>query len=179
MAQISVNSHLFAQEIAPEQVQEQSLEDLMAQLRDPTLENWEPIERKIWQKWSASGSDTLDFLLQRGRDALDVGSINDAIGHFSAAIDHDPNFAEAWNQRATAFFFSGQYGPSMNDIQQVLVLNPDHFGALTGMAMILERTDRPAEALDVVYRVLEVHPHRPDVLLAKDRLEKATAGSAL
>jgi len=159
--------------------QDASLEDLLEQLKDPNLEDWETVERQIWDMWSASGSDALDLLLKRGHDAMELGLLNDAIGHFSALIDHAPEFAEGWNARATAFFFAGNYGLSMNDIQQVLSLNPNHFGALSGMAQILEATDRPNEALEVVYRILEVHPHRPDVLLARDRLEKATEGTAL
>lgn len=159
--------------------QEASLDELMIQLADPENQDWQSVERQIWDRWSSSGSDAMDLLLKRGRDAMDIGLLNDAIGHFTALIDHAPNFAEGWNARATAFFVAGQYGPSMNDIQQVLALNPDHFGALTGMAMILENTGQMNEALDVVNRVLELHPHRPDVLIAQERLEKATEGSAL
>ncbi|MEM0978121.1 MAG: tetratricopeptide repeat protein [Pseudomonadota bacterium] len=165
------NSHLLAQD--------QTLDELMEQLSDPELEDWEPVERQIWELWSLSGSDALDLLLRRGRDAMELGDFNEAIAHFTAVIDHSPEFAEGWNARATAFYFAGQFGQSMADIERVLALNPDHFGALTGMAMILEETGKSAEALVVVRRVLEVHPHRPDVLMARDRLEAETEGSAL
>lgn len=159
--------------------QDASLEQLMADLADPDLENWESVERQIWEKWSTSGSDAMDLLLKRGRDAMDFGFLDVAIGHFTALINHAPEFAEGWNARATAYYLDGQFGPSMADIQQVLALNPDHFGALTGMAMMLEETGQLDEALNVVERVLEVHPHRPDVLLAQERLIKATEGTAL
>ena len=60
------------------------------------------IEREIWIEWSKSGSPAEDLLLQRGTDAMDLGDYPAAIEHFTAIIDHDPDFAEAWNARATA-----------------------------------------------------------------------------
>ena len=60
-----------------------------------------------------------------------------AIEHFTALIDHAPDFAEGYNARATAFFQTGQFGQSLADIQQTLALNPRHFGAISGLALIL------------------------------------------
>ena len=56
-----------------------------------------------------------------------------AIEHFTALIDHAPDFAEGWNARATAYYQTGDFGPSIADIGQVLTLNPRHFGALVGL----------------------------------------------
>ncbi len=106
------------------------------------------IEREIQIEWSKSGSPALDLLLQRGRDAMDLGDLPQAIDHFSAIIDQDPNFAEAWNARATAYYMAGEFGPSVADIAKVLTLNPRHFGALSGLAMILEETGKPERALE-------------------------------
>ncbi|MEO1561904.1 MAG: tetratricopeptide repeat protein [Pseudomonadota bacterium] len=165
------NNHAFAQS--------KSLDDLMTELRDPELQDWESVERQIWDNWYSSGSDAIDLLLRRGQDALEFGLFDDAIGHFTAVIDHAPEYAEGWNARATAYFHAGRFGLSMSDIQQVLALNPDHFGALTGMAMILEQTGELEDALEVVNRVLSIHPHRPDVKMAQERLELATRGTSL
>ena len=130
------------------------------------------IETEIWIEWSKSGSPALDLLLQRGRDAMDLGDIPAAIEHFSAIIDHDPNFAEAWNARATAYFMAGEFGPSVADIGTVLTLNPRHFGALSGLAMILEETGKPERALDVYRAAIAIHPHMEGAADAIERLEK-------
>jgi tetratricopeptide (TPR) repeat protein len=137
------------------------------------------IEREIWLEWSKSGSPAMDLLLQRGQDALDAGDTQAAIEHFTAVIDHDPEFAEAWNARATAYYMAGEFGPSVADIAHVLTLNPRHFGALTGLAAILEETDKPKKALEVYKAALAIHPHLQGAAEAVERLEKAAEGQEL
>lgn len=137
------------------------------------------IEREIWLEWSKSGSPAMDLLLQRGREAMAAGDNDQAIEHFSALIDHDPDFAEGWNARATAFFAAGDYGRSVADIAETLKRNPQHFGALTGLATILEQTDRPDAALKVWRAAKAIHPHLAGVEDAIARLEKAAEGQEL
>jgi tetratricopeptide (TPR) repeat protein len=137
------------------------------------------IETEIWIEWSKSGSPALDLLLQRGRDAMDLGDLPQAIDHFSAVIDHDPNFAEAWNARATAYYMAGEFGPSVADIATVLTLNPRHFGALSGLAMILEETGKPERALEAYRAAIAIHPHMAGAADAIERLETEAEGQEL
>lgn len=137
------------------------------------------IETEIWIEWSKSGSPALDLLLQRGRDAMDLGDYAAAIEHFSAVIDQDPDFAEAWNFRATAFYMAGDFGPSVADIGHVLTLNPRHFGALSGLALILEETGKPERALEVYRAAIAIHPHMQGAAEAIERLEKEAEGQEL
>lgn len=137
------------------------------------------IEREIQLEWSKSGSPALDLLLQRGQDAMTVGDYPAAIEHFTAVIDHDPGFAEAWNARATAFYMAGEFGPSVADIARVLTLNPRHFGALSGLALILEETGKPEKALEVYRAALAIHPHLQGATEAVERLQKAAEGQEL
>ena len=110
---------------------------------------------------------------------MERGDVIDAIGHFTALIDHAPEFAEGWNARATAFFIADRYGLSIADIRQTLALNPRHFGALSGLGMIMERIDKPDKALLAYRRALDIHPHRPNVILAIERLEMVVEGTEL
>jgi tetratricopeptide (TPR) repeat protein len=137
------------------------------------------IEREIWIEWSKSGSPAEDLLLQRGKDAMELGDIPAAIEHFTAIIDHDPDFAEAWNARATAYYMAGEFGPSVADIGKVLTLNPRHFGALSGLAMILEESGRPEKALEVYRAALAIHPHLQGATEAVERLSKEAEGQEL
>jgi len=161
------------------QAQTTNLDGLYAELQKPDATDWEKVQDKIIAAWSRSGSDTMDLLLYRGSEALKNGHVNEAIAHFSALIDHAPNFAEGWNARATAFYLAGEYGLSIFDIQQTLSLNPRHFGAIAGLGRILERMDRPKQALKAYRRAFAVHPHMPDVIKAIVRLEKQVEGTAL
>lgn len=137
------------------------------------------IEREIWNEWSKSGSAAMDLLLQRGRDAMAAGQTQAAIEHFTALTDHAPDFAEGWNARATAYFQAGQLGPSVNDIAQVLTLNPRHFGALSGLGMIFEQLEQPDKALEAYRAALAIHPRLQGVIEAVERLEAETAGTDL
>jgi tetratricopeptide (TPR) repeat protein len=119
------------------------------------------------------------LLLQRGRDAMGAGETLAAIEHFTALIDHAPDFAEGWNARATAYFQAGLYGPSVADIAQVLRLNPRHFGALTGFARILEETGKSDQALQVYEAALAIHPHLEGVREAVERLQQDAAGQEM
>jgi len=155
------------------------LETLYERLRDPETRNWEAVEEDIWEIWAQSGSETVDLLLRRGQHAMEQDDNTAAIEHFSAAIDHAPGFAEAYNARATAFYEMERLGLSLADIEMTLALNPRHFGAMTGLALILEALERPEDALSAYRAVFAIHPHRPNVIEAIEKLEVQLQGDAL
>jgi tetratricopeptide (TPR) repeat protein len=155
------------------------LDDLFTRLQKAGAEEAGRIESEIWIEWSKSGSPAMDLLLQRGRDAMAVGDNLAAIEHFTAIIDQDPAFAEAWNARATAYYNIGDYGPAVADIGHTLSLNPRHFGALSGLGMILEETGKTDRALEVFNAALALHPNLEGVLDAVDRLKTSSEGQEL
>ncbi|WP_238150104.1 tetratricopeptide repeat protein [Pararhodobacter aggregans] len=163
----------------PAQAQEADVELLLDQLADPAQDRWMRIERQILNAWGQSGSASVDYLFQRGEAALQAGQAAEAIDHFSAVLDYAPDFAEAWNGRATAYFLANRMGQSLADIEQVLRLNPRHFGALAGLGIILEQLDRPEEALEAYRASLAIHPHQQQVVDSVRRLELASAGQSL
>lgn len=155
---------------------EAELNALFDELRNPELSDWKKVEKDIWEEWSRSGSDAMDLLLTRGRKAMSERNYAKAVEHFSAIIDHSPDFAEAWNARATAFFAWDRYGMSIADIQQTLVLNPRHFGALQGLGRILEELEDYDNALRAFQAAIAIHPHRPDLKAHIERLEQKISG---
>ncbi|WP_417628240.1 tetratricopeptide repeat protein [Pararhodobacter aggregans] len=163
----------------PAQAQEADVELLLDQLADPSQDRWMRIERQILNAWGQSGSASVDYLFQRGEAALQAGQAAEAIDQFSAVLDYAPDFAEAWNGRATAYFLANRIGQSLADIEQVLRLNPRHFGALAGLGIILEQLERPEEALEAYRASLAIHPHQQQVIDSVRRLELASAGQSL
>lgn len=155
------------------------VEELLGDLADPQTTNWQALERRIQIEWSKSGSPAMDLLLERGKKALAAQDYDLALDHFTALTDHAPDFAEGWNGRATAFFHKEMYGPALNDIARVLTLNPDHFDALTGLAVILSELGDKKRALAAWKLVAEINPHRPETQAAIERLERETGGSTL
>ncbi|HEU0223058.1 MAG TPA: tetratricopeptide repeat protein [Paracoccaceae bacterium] len=158
---------------------EEELQVLMTALRDREAANPAKIEERIIELWSLSGSDTADLLLRRGRDAMNKEDFKRAVEHFTALIDHAPDFAEAWNARATAYFMMDEYGLSIADIQHVLTLNPQHFGALAGLGIMLEQSGKEAEALTAFRASQRLNPHRDLVNEAVERLAPQVDGRSL
>lgn len=156
-----------------------SLESLYTKLADPNNDAWELTQSDILREWSKSGSAAMDLLLKRGQDAMEAGDLAAAIEHLTALTDHDPDFAEGWNARATAYFMAGEFGPSVADIAHTLKLNPHHFGALDGLAMILEETGKTDKALAAYRASLAIHPHQANIKQAIERLTRDAQGTDL
>lgn len=159
--------------------EEVDVPDLLRQLADPNAQNWKQLERQIRKEWSRSGSAAMDLLYQRGEKALENQDYANALEHFTALTDHAPDFAEGWNARATALFHLELYGPAIEDLSKTLALNPDHFEAMTGLAVILGRVGMEKEALEVWHLIRAVHPHRPEMAEAISALEAQLNGEAL
>ncbi len=155
------------------------LNDLFAELAQPGRQDWEQVENEIGRIWSQSGSPSMDLLLKRGNDAIAAEDYPTAVEHFSALIDHAPDFAEGWNGRATAYYLMGEYALAINDVEHVLVLNPRHFGALSGLAFMLEQMGEPELALKALREVQKINPNRPNINEAVTRLEKMTGDAQL
>ena len=155
------------------------LDPLFEALKDADPAGAQEIENRIWEEWSKSGSAAMDLLLERGREALQAGEFDVAIEHFSALVDHAPDFAEGYNSRATAWFQAGRYGLALEDIRQTLARNPRHFGAMTGLAMILEEIGEREGALEAWRAVEALHPQREGVRQAIERLERQVEGVTL
>ena len=71
------------------------------------------------------------------------------------------------------------FGKSIADIESTLALEPRHYGALAGLAAILERLGQPEKSLETWYRVLEVYPAMKNAQDSVIRLEENLAGSGI
>ena len=158
---------------------EAELEALHEGLLNAQEADAEQITGRIYEIWSKSGSASMDLLLNRGREALTAGDAKLAIEHLSALIDHAPDFAEGYNARATAYFQAGKYGRSLEDIRRTLQLNPRHFGAMSGLALILEEIGRPEDALAAWREVETINPNQLGLADALVRLERQVEGRRL
>jgi tetratricopeptide (TPR) repeat protein len=138
------------------------LDKLFHDLPDANTRAAEEIQREISTILSSHGSPTLDLILERGRAALTEGDTATAIEHFSRLIDLAPDFAEAWNMRATAYYLENRLGDSVADIAHVLTLEPRHFGALWGLGLILQRIGSDEKALKAFRAAVALNPHLTD-----------------
>ncbi|SHI61448.1 tetratricopeptide repeat protein [Wenxinia saemankumensis] len=158
---------------------EARVDELLAQLAEAPEGLDARIVQRIFLEWSRSGSPTVDLLLSRGQDAMEAGDPVRAAEHFTAAIDYAPDFAEAYYGRATAYYTSGLIGPAIDDLRQTLVLNPRHFLAMQGFAVLLQELGREEDALELFSRVHEMHPANAEVTYMVEQLEQRFGGQPL
>jgi tetratricopeptide (TPR) repeat protein len=160
-------------------VDEARLDGLFADLQAAEPREAIKLAREIELEFSRSGSAAMDLLLKRGRDAYEAGEIDAAIGHLTALTDHAPDFAEGFFYRALAYTHAELMGPAFADVERALSLNPRHFGAIELLGFLMEDMDRPDMAHEAYSRVLELHPHHPDVKDALERLAPKLNGQDL
>jgi tetratricopeptide (TPR) repeat protein len=138
----------------------QNLDRLFAALKvAPDDESAKFVENRIWAIWLASTSDTANLLMGRVKIAIDAEDFDLAIKLLNAVIDINPDFVEAWNRRATVYYAKKEFGPALADIREVLAREPRHFGALSGLGIILQELGDDKRALEVLRRALAIHPH--------------------
>ena len=124
----------------------------------PDDDSAKAIENRIWALWMASGSDTTDLLMNRARQAADQKEYDLALRLLNGIIEIRPSYTEAWNRRATIYFLKKDFRNSLADIEQVLVREPRHFGALAGLGTILEEFGDEKHALEAYRKALAVYP---------------------
>jgi tetratricopeptide (TPR) repeat protein len=121
------------------------------------------IEERIWALWLVSKSDTANLLMLRVKTAMDGEDLDLAIKLLDRIIQIKPDYTEAYNRRATAYYMKKDFNRSLEDIRQVLAREPRHFGALAGLGLIMQDLGDEKRALDVYRKALAVHPRLPRI----------------
>ena len=116
------------------------------------------IIKDIWDIWYEVDDPKVIEYFEKGIQAMRIRNYPLAVRFFNNLIEEDPNFAEAWNKRATVYFMMGDFDKSMQDIIKTLELEPRHFGALDGMGLIFIHQGQYQQAIDVYDKMLEIFP---------------------
>jgi tetratricopeptide (TPR) repeat protein len=140
----------------------------------------EKITRQIWTIWiDDASSDSSRSVMERGIKLMNEGRLEAAEKLFSNLILQQPDYIEAWNKRATVRFMMGQLDASLEDVFVVLSKEPKHFGAVSGLAMILMREKNFGGALQAYRKVLQIHPFSGDALRLIPILEQRILGERI
>ena len=114
-------------------------------------------EQKIWKIWSTHPTDkNLTLIMQKGSNLIDL----------------DPNWAEAWNKRATVFYLVGEYQKSQNDIDKVLELEKRHFGALAGQGLVNIKLRNYEKAIQSYEKVQQIYPSMQSPKIMIEQIEE-------
>ena len=128
------------------------------------------LTNQIWKIWHEIDDPTMTREFETGVQMMNLGYFKRSIDYFDKVIMKNPNFAEAWNKRATAHFMMGNFDLSMQDISQTLQLEPRHFGALDGMSLIFIHTNQHEKAIEIYDKMLEIFPYSIGTQLKKEKM---------
>ena len=119
----------------------------------------EIIEKKIWTVWHKHPQNIkLTEKLKLGTQLMYEGSYDYALKVFDNIIKTDPEWSEGWNKRATLLFLMDDFKGSLDDIENVLIIEPRHFGALSGQARIFIKLQEYEKAINSLKKTLNFYP---------------------
>lgn len=149
------------------------LNQLFKELKTSNAQSSYNIEQQIWKIWSTHPTDEKKTLrLNEGATLMGQKQLFAAIDIITEVIELDPNWAEAWNKRATAYYLIGAYQKSQNDIDKVLKLEERHFGAWAGQGLVNIQLKNYEKAVMSYQKAKEIYPamQSPDSVIKE--LEK-------
>lgn len=159
-----------------------TIEDLFQRLaKAKTSAEGRGIAARIERIWSRTASDTANLLMSRATRVMQ-GENRDlalALELLDRIIELNPEWAEAWNRRATAFFLLGDMQRAMLDVRHAISLEPRHFGAYAGLGHILAQLGENKQALAAYKRALELHPQLEAIKTAAEKLAKEVGGTPI
>lgn len=160
LAQASASTTVEVAPIDPEAARQQKLDSLLGKLHNKSPHmDVANIEQQIWEIWSRNSSPTAEVLLRQSSVAISAGDLDPAEQMLSQLVEVYPNFAEAWNRRASLYYVLKRYDAAMIDIEKALALEPRNFGALIGKGMILHAQNKSDEAIAALKEALAINPH--------------------
>jgi len=165
---------------APVKSKAEQLDDLFQTLKSASSkEAAQAAEDGIWHLWLESGSDTVDLLMTWAMKAMQAKDYATALDFLDRVIIMKPDYAEGWNKRATVYFMMNDYSKSIADIGKTLALEPRHFGALSGLGMIMREIGENKRAIEAYQKALAVDPNLEGVQKALDELQAKAAGKQI
>ena len=164
---------IFLTSLFADDSHQKEIDKLFIQLQSAlNFENSKKIEDKIWSLWTTHPSkNNLTKLLADGSSAMMDNKLEIAYNKFTEVIELDPNWAEAWNKRATVLYLMGKYEMSQADIDKVLQLEKRHFGALSGQGLVQTALKNYQKAIDSYIEAHKVHPYMKSPLIMIEQLQ--------
>ena len=120
------------------------------------------IESQIWDIWLAHPNPDVERLMLLGTASMNAQATSDALLVFSQLTTSFPDYAEAWNKRATLYYLLGDLDASIADIEKTLALEPRHFGALSGLGLVYIQRNELRKAKQAFEDLIAVHPNSPN-----------------
>ena len=133
----------------------------------------EDLEEQIWHLWMQYPHRHAARVLDQACSDIAARRYDIAETRLARLLRACPDYAEAWNKRATLYYLQQRDEESVADIHRTLELEPRHFGALCGLGEILVCEGEYDDALFVFQAALRLNPH---LEAARSAVEQILAG---
>ena len=152
---------------------QKKIDKLFNQLKyETSYQKSNEIETKIWELWTTHPSkNNLTALMADGSFYMSQNKLETAYKTFTQTIELDPNWAEAWNKKATVLYLMGKYELSQADIDKVLEIEKRHFGALSGQGLVQTALNNYQKAIDSYIEAHKIHPNMKSPLIMIEKLQ--------
>lgn len=120
-------------------------------------------EDGIWSLWMSYHNAAAERVLNLATDDIAARRFDIAETRLSKLLRSCPDYAEAWNKRATLYYMLGRDEECIADIRHALELEPRHFGALAEFGEICLAHGDSEAALLSFRAALRLHPHLREV----------------
>ena len=176
LAVTPAKAQMTAEDLAAVTTQ-RSLESLLGDLAvAPDAETAKPIEQAILREFLATESPTIELLMSRVAVTIQEKKYNTALALLDNIIELDPSYAEGWNKRATVNYLLDDYVAALRDVERALALQPNHFGAVYGLGILMREFGARDLALDAFERALSINPFLENAQKAVENLEPEIKG---
>ena len=100
--------------------------------------------------------------IRRGDRLIEKGDYENAIAEYSQAIQLEPDYASAYNNRGVAYSYLNEYKKAITDFQKVMELNPDDAFAFNNRGLVYQDLKEYEKAIVNYKKAIELQPDYAD-----------------
>ena len=134
--------------------EKQLLKDLLSD--NPELR--QTATHALWNLWLRQAGEKAEFRIRKGTKIMDIGQHELAQKEFESLVVDYPKFAEAHNKLATVLYLQRKYNESIKECEITLKMNPNHFGAWSGLGLCHYQLANYPTAIESFKTALAIQP---------------------
>lgn len=109
------------------------------------------------QSWAAEAG-TAQYCLEQGNEHFKGGNPDQAITDYTKALELNPKFASAYNNRGAAYAQKGQFDKAITDYTRALEINPKYAEAYNNRGAAYRQKGKYDQAITDLNQALEINP---------------------
>ena len=126
----------------------------------------------LFQSYNLLSRNEIDEHLLKGKEALSLGKLDEALSHFHSAIEGDPHSFLTHYRRATVYLALGRVLQAISDFTTCLQLNPDFVQARYQRALLNLKQGKIREVGEDTAMIADGYESLDDILSKLNTLEE-------